>query len=186
MLGGPPLEQLRVGRHRGDGRTELVRRVSDELAQMVLGLLQAGLGGQPGRERRLNALQHDVERLGQATDLGGLLRARDALVEVAGGDGVRRSLDVLERPQPEANEPPPRREREHQRTGRHGELNQEEGVQRARLVTDRLGLHEDVTTAQLLCSHPERRASLRDRSSREVDGLGPVRLRGESRDGRRQ
>ena len=109
VLGGAPLEELGVGRDGGDGRAQLVRGVGDELAQVLLGLPQAGLRGHPGREGSLNPLEHDVERAGQAADLGRLVRAGDALVEVAGGDGVGRALHVLERPQAEPDQPPARR-----------------------------------------------------------------------------
>ena len=140
VLGPAPLEQLGVGRHGGDGRAQLVRGVGDELAQVLLVLPQARLRGDPGRERRLDPLEHDVEGAGQAADLGGLVGAGNALVEVAGRDGVSRPLHVFERAQSEPDQPPAAGQGQHQRAGRHGELGQEEGVQGAGLVDERLRL----------------------------------------------
>ena len=141
VLGPAPLEELGVGRHGGDGGAQLVRGVGDELAQVLLVLAQPRLRGDAGREGRLNPLEHHVEGAGQTADLGGLIGAGHALVEVAGRDGVGGALDVLERAQPEPDQPPAAGQREHQRAGRHGQLGQEEGVQRAVLVDEWLRLH---------------------------------------------
>ena len=128
-----------------------------------------------GRERRLDPLEHDVERPGQPADLGGLVGAGHPLVEVARGDGLGRGLDVLERAQAEADQPPAAGQREHERTGGHGELGQEERVQRARLVGDRLRLHEDVAVeapaGDLGGPHPEGGTAGCDRTRREVGDL---------------
>ena len=121
-----------------------MRGVGDELAQMLLVLAQAGLGGDAGREGGLDPLEHDVEGTGQTADLGRLVGAGDALVEIAGGDGVGGPLDVLERAQAEPDQPPATGQGQDERSGRHGELGQEEGVQRAGLVDERLRLHGDV------------------------------------------
>ena len=174
MLGSAPLEQLGVGRHGGDGRAQLVRGVGDELAQMLLVLAQARLRGNPGREGRLNPLEHDVERAGQAADLGGLVGARNSLVEVAGGDGVGRAFHVFERAQAEPDQPPATGQREHERAGRHRQLGQEEGVQRAVLVHERLRLHQHHAAAlRLTRPYPEGRAARVDRTGGEVGDLVP-------------
>ena len=102
VLRRAPLEELGVGRHGGDRRPQLVRGVGHELAQVPIGLLQPVLGRHPGRERRLNALQHDVEGTGQPADLGGVVGPGHPLVEVARRDGVGRALDIFERAQARA------------------------------------------------------------------------------------
>ena len=66
VLRSAALEELGIGRHRGDGRTQLVGGVRDELAQVLLGFLEAGLGGEPRREGALDPFQHDVEGTGEA------------------------------------------------------------------------------------------------------------------------
>ena len=142
MLGPAPLEQLGVGRHRRDRGAQLVRGVGDELAQMLLVLTQPGLGRDAGGEGGLDPLEHDVEGTGQAAHLGRLVGAGDALVEVAGGDGVGGPLDVLERAEAEPDQPPSAGQGQDERSGRHGELGQEQGVQGAGLVDERLRLHE--------------------------------------------
>ena len=130
------LEELGVGRHRGDRRAQLVRGVGDELAQVLLVLPQPGLGRHAGGERGLDPLEHHVERPRQPADLGRLVGPGDPLVEVAGRDGVGGALDVLERPQAEPDQPPSAGQRQHEGTGRDGELGQEQGVQGARLVDE--------------------------------------------------
>ena len=126
---------------------------------MLFVLLQPGLRGEAGRERGLDALEHDVQRTGQPADLGRLLCAGHALVEVACRDGVRRRLDVLEGAQAEPDEPPPARQSQHERDGRHRELGQEQRVQRALLVDDGLGVHSQVAAENpaldLRDLHPE-------------------------------
>jgi hypothetical protein len=119
------LEQLGVGRHGRDRGAQLVRRVGDELAQVPIRFLQPGLGGHPGRERRLDPLQHDVEGAGQPTDLGRLVGPGDALIEIARRDGVGRALDVFERAQAEPDQPPAPGQGQHERAGRHGQFNEE-------------------------------------------------------------
>ena len=123
-----------------------MRGVGDEPAQVLLRLLQPLLGGDAGRERRLDALEHDVEGAGQATDLGGLIGAGHALVEVARGDGLGRGLHVFERAQTEADEPPAAGQGQDQRAGGHGELGQEERVQGAGLVDEGLSHDGEVTS----------------------------------------
>ena len=151
VLGPAPLEELGVGRHGGDGCAQLVRGVGDELAQVLLVLPQPDLRGNAGREGRLDPLEHHVERPGQATDLGGLVGAGDPLVEVAGGDGVGRALDVLERTQAEPDQPPSARQGQDERARRDRQLGQEQRVQGAGLVDERLRLHEHVAAAACRC-----------------------------------
>ena len=161
MLGSAALEQLGVGRHGRDGRAELVRGVGDELAQVLLVVSQPGLRCEPGRERGLNPLEHDVEGAGESAHLCRLVGARDPLVEVAGRDGVGGALDVLQRPQAEPDQPPACGEREDDGAGRDRELDEEQGVQRAGLVDQGLRLHEhvavEVAADDLGRPHPERR-----------------------------
>ena len=173
--GGATFEELCVGRHRGDGRAQLVRCVGHEATQVFLRFLGALLGRHPGRERRLDALEHDVEGPGQATDLGGLVGARHALVEVACGDRLRRGLDVLEGAETEADQPPAAGQSQDECPGGDGELGQEKGVQGARLIDQRLS--EDGNVILLLDrSHTERRAIGVDGACGEVDLLRAVRL----------
>ena len=117
-------------------------------------------------------------------DLGGLVGAGDTLVEVAGCDGVGRALHVLERAQPEPDQPPPAGQREHERAGRHRELGQEERVQGAGLVDERLRLHLHQAAVELLGAHPEGRTPGRDGVGGEVRDLRPVGLGREAGDRR--
>ena len=180
VLGPAALEQLGVGRHRGDGRAELVRGVGDELAQVLLVLPEAGFGSEAGVKGGLDPLEHDVERPRQPPDLGRLVGARDPLVEVPRRDGVGGALDVLQRPQAEPDQPPPGGEREHDGTGRDGELDEEQVVQRARLVDECLRLHQDVAAVggsrDLGCADAEGRASRSDGARGELGHLRPVGL----------
>ena len=141
VLGAAALEELGVGRHGGDRGAQLVRGVGHELAQVLLVLAQPRLRGDARREGRLNPLEHDVEGTGQAADLGGLVGAGHALVEVAGRDGVGGALHVLERAQAEPDQPPAAGQGEHECARGHRQLGQEEGVQGAVLVDERLRLH---------------------------------------------
>ena len=186
MLGPAPLEELGVGRHGGDGRAQLVGGVGDELAQVLLVLPQARLGGDAGRERRLDPLEHHVEGAGQAADLGGLVGAGNALVEVAGRDGVGRALHVLERAQAEPDQPPAAGQGEDQRARGHRQLGQEERVQGAVLVDERLRLHLHEVAGELLGAHPEARTTGGHGAGSEVRDLRPVGLRAESGDGHGQ
>ena len=83
-------------------------------------------------------------------DLGRLVGAGHTLVEVAGGDGVGRALDVLERAQAQPDQPPACGEREHERAGSDGQLNEEERMQGAGLVDQRLRLHQHQPAGGLL------------------------------------
>ena len=116
----------------------------------------------------------------------GLVGTRDALVEVAGRNGVGGALDVLERAQAEPDQPPAAGQGEHERAGRHGELGQEQGVQRAGLVDERLRLHEHVAVLPFYRPHPEGGAARTRWSRGEVRHLGPVGLGREARDRRGQ
>ena len=108
VLRSTALEQLGVGRHGRDRCAQLVRGVGDELAQVPVGLLQAGLGGHSGRERRLDPLQHDVEGPGQPTHLRRVVGAGHTLIEVSRRDGVGGALDVSEgrSPRRTSHQPP--------------------------------------------------------------------------------
>ena len=77
----------------------------------------------------------------------GVVGAGDALVEVARRDGVGRALHVLQRAQPEADQPPAAGQGQDQRAGGDGQLNEEQRMQGAGGVADGLGHHdEDLPT----------------------------------------
>ena len=159
MLGPTALEELGVRRHGGDGSAQLVGGVGDELAEVLLVLPQARLRGDASREGRLNPLEHHVEGAGQAAHLGGLVGAGNALVEVAGRDGVSRTFHVFERAQTEPHQPPSAGQGKHERARRDRQLGEEERVQGAVLIDEwlRLDLHE--VAGELLGAHPEGRAA---------------------------
>ena len=142
VLGPAALEELGVGRDGGDRGAQLVRGVGDELAQVLLVLAQARLRGHAGREGRLNPLEHHVERAGQAgrPRSADRRRARAGRGHPAAMESAVRSTSSSGR-KPEPDQPPAAGQREHERAGRHRELGQEEGVQRAVLVDERLRLH---------------------------------------------
>ncbi len=143
LSGRAPLEELGVGGHGGDRRAQLVRGVGHELAQVPIRLLQPGLGGHPGREGRLDPLQHDVEGTGQPADLGGVVGPGHPLVEISRRDGVGRALDVFERAQAQTDQPPTAGQGQDQRAGGHRQLNEQQRVQRAGGVPDGLGHHAE-------------------------------------------
>ncbi len=99
-------------------------------------------------------------------------------------------LDVLERAQAEADQPPAAGQREHERAGGHGELDEEERVQRAGLLDERLRLHEHVAVGagagDLARLHPERGTALGGGARREIGDLRAVGLGREAGDGRGQ
>ena len=152
------------------------------LTQVLLVLPQARLGGDTGREGRLNSLEHHVEGAGQSSHLCGLVGAGNALVEVAGRDGVSRALNVFERAQPESDQPPSTGQGEDQRARRDGQLGEEERVQRAGLVHERLRVHQHGAVLRLDRSHTEGRAARSGGTSGEIGHIGPVGLGGEARD----
>ena len=132
----------------------------------------------------MNPLEHDVERTGQTADLGGLVGAGHALVEVAGSDGVGRPFHILQRAQTEPDQPPAAGQREHERARRHGELGQEEGVQGAGLVDERLGLHQHAVSRSAPSTARTRKAGPPEAMDPAVKyaTCDPVGLGGEARD----
>ena len=139
MLRRAALEELGIGRDGSDRCAQFVGGVGDELAQVPIRFLQPVLGGHPGREGRLDALQHHVQGAGQPPDLGRLVSPGHPLIEVARGDGVGGAFHVFERPQPEPDQPPAGGHGQDQRAGGHGQFNEEERVQRIGGPADGLG-----------------------------------------------
>ena len=86
------------------------------------------------------------------------------------------ALDVLERAQAEPDQPPAAGQRQDQRAGRHRELGQEQRVQRAGLVDERLRLHETRSPSAPSPPAPGRRGRRARWTSREVGHLRPVGL----------
>jgi hypothetical protein len=78
-------------------RPQLVAGVADEPAHPALGGACLRLGRFLRGVRRLEAVDHDVERRGQAAHLGALVSGRYPDAVVAGGDGLRGRLDLHQR-----------------------------------------------------------------------------------------
>ena len=96
-VAGPVFEQLGVGGCRGDRGAQLVRRVGHESAHTRLRgaqLLQRLLAF---LARQLEPVEHRVQRSGEVADLGGLVAAGNAEIEVAVGDRRRARLDTPQR-----------------------------------------------------------------------------------------
>ena len=109
---------------------------------------QPALRCQPGAEGRLDPGQHDVEGAGQPPDLGGLVLAGDPLGEIAGGDGLGRPLHVAQGAESDADQPQPAEQgHDHGRPG-DGQLDQEQVVEGALDVAQRLGHDEQVPVGQ--------------------------------------
>ena len=79
VLGGAHAKQLGVAADRRQRRAEFVRRVGEEAAQPILGLLPVG-------ERGLDLSEHLVQRASEPPDLGPRVRWLHAARQVAGGD----------------------------------------------------------------------------------------------------
>ena len=116
-------EQLGVAADRRERRAQLVRRVGDEPAQPRLrrGAL---------RERDFDLAEHRVEREAEPADLGSFVGGLDAPGEVAGGDRAGGVAHLLERPQPEAHDPPRQQRQREQHADRDEQLDEEQVVQR--------------------------------------------------------
>ena len=110
-----------------------------------------------------------MTRPGQAADLGAVVLARHALVELAGGDPLGGVLDVGQRAQPEPDEPEAEQDGGDQRGAGDDGLDQQELVQRALRVAQRGAEDEDVAVGLPDGEHPERRAAGRGRRGGEED-----------------
>ena len=124
-------EQLRVGRDRSDGRPQLVRGVGDELAEPCLRATKLGLGSVALRERALYPPEHDVERPGEAPDLGSIILTGNSLIEPSRRDDLGGRLHGHQRPEPESHEPPPDDEGSKERGGGHHPFDEHEPTKSA-------------------------------------------------------
>ena len=80
-------------------RAQLVARVGDEPAHLLLGPPRRLLRRLGRGERVLDLREHSVERHRQSTDLGAVVPLRHPPVQVAGGDGSGGLLHLDQRPQ---------------------------------------------------------------------------------------
>ena len=171
LLGGPPPEQLGVGGDGGDRGAQFVRCVGHEPAQSLFGSPQLILRGDPGAERGFDPGQHHVERAGQATHLGGVVLSRHPLGQVACGDRLGGRLHLAQGAQTDADQPQSARQRDQHRAAGHRQLDQEQSVQCAPDLAQRLGQDEQVPVVEDGGPHPERGATGLFGGRREVGGL---------------
>ncbi len=97
-IGGGALPvELGVATDRGQWSAQLVAGVADKPSHAFLGRACLGLGILAIAEGRLDLAQHRVERLRQPSHLGARVTLRYAVRQVAGGDGLGRTLDLDQR-----------------------------------------------------------------------------------------
>ena len=155
LLRGPATEELGVG---GDGRDrgpQLVRGIGHEAPQAGLGRHQSPLRGHAGAEGRLDPGQHDIERPGQPTHLGRVVLTGHPFGQVAGGDRLGRRLHVAQRAQPPPDQPEPAEQGDDDGCPADGQFDEEEMVQGAVDVPERLGHDQPIAVAQHRGLHPE-------------------------------
>ena len=128
----PAAEQLRVAADRRERRAQLVRRVGEEPTERLL--RRAAFV-----HRLLDPTQHHVQRRAEPPHL----RARIGLLhpsrEIAGGDGLCRHLDLLERtePAPHRHHRQERHRRQHHQG--HGARDEQQPVERVGQLRERDG-----------------------------------------------
>ena len=176
LLGGAAAEQLGVGGHGGDGRAQLVGGVGHEPPQPGIGGQQALLGGDPGGKGLLDLGEHDVQGAGQPADLGGGVLPGHPLGQVACRDGLGGPLDVGERPQPQAHQPPPADQRGDDGAAGDDELDEAQAVEGGLDLVEGLPDGQVPAVRQRREPDPELRPALGGRGGLEdLGGLGAVR-----------
>lgn len=182
LLRGAAVEELGIGGHGGDRGAEFVGGVGHEAAHARLRGPQPPLRGDAGGEGRLDAAEHDVERPGEPADLGALVLAGHPLPQVAGGDRLGHPLHVPQGTEAEVDEPQSTGQCDDHGAAGHGQLDEEEMVEGAPDVTERLGQDEDVAVGQRGGQDAERGPTGPGRGGVEVHDAGAVGGRGEAGD----
>jgi len=90
---------LGVAADRGERSAQLVARVAEEAAHPFLGMACGGLGPGARPEGRFDMGEHHVQRRGEPAHLGPGIVVGHPAGQVARRDGLRRVLDLGQRPQ---------------------------------------------------------------------------------------
>ncbi len=141
------LEELGVGGDRAQRSPQLMRRIGDEPAQLLLGRGAA-------RERILDVAEHGVERRAEPPDLGPIVLGHPQ-AQVAAGDVRCRRLDVAQRTQAQPDQPQAHADRRDQRRRGDEELDDEQLVQGPVGLVERQRDEEHPATGELLDPHPK-------------------------------
>ncbi len=133
---------------------------------------KAALGGEPGAECGFDAGEHQIEGAGQPSHFGGVVLAGHPLGQIARSDRLCCQFHVPQWSESQTDQPESADERHHHRRRRHRQLDQQQVVQGAADVTERLGHDENLVVTQLRGAHPKGRTVTLDGRSIKVDGRG--------------